>query len=245
MLLYFIDSDWREFGLIDSKPHHLVNKPMRSSDMKVKPSLALATALIACSSAWAATQGSPADEIYTADLQPMNAALTRHETTGKAEFVIHGDELTITVNVKDAPPNITHWQHFHGFKGSAAASCATQAADTNGDGIVDLIETESASGTTMVPFDDSPSAMNVAHGVYPQASPTGSYEYRKAVSIEALAAAFAKAFDGQKLDLDKRVVLIHGVPSDTKLPSTVQSLGPIPAHVTVPIACGEIVRGTR
>jgi hypothetical protein len=215
--------------------------------MKMQPSMAIAMALVTCSFALptlvkAAGQEDPSNTVYSADLQPMNASLTGHETTGKAKFVIHGDKLTITVDVKNAPPNITHWQHFHGFKGSMAASCATQAADTNGDGIVDLIETEPASGTTMVPFDNSPSAMDVAHGTYPKASAKGNYTYRKVVSLKALTVAFAKAFDGQKLDLDKRVVIIHGVPSDTKLPSTVQSLGPIPAHVTLPIACGKIVR---
>jgi hypothetical protein len=54
--------------------------------------------------------------------------------------------------------------------------------------------------------------------------------------------AFGKAFEGQKLDLDKRVVFLHGVPSDTKLPASVASLGPIPAQVTLPIACGKIAR---
>ncbi|MCC6560573.1 MAG: hypothetical protein IT478_04385 [Xanthomonadales bacterium] len=44
------------------------------------------------------------------------------------------------------------------------------------------------------------------------------------------------------IDLDRRVVFIHGVPGDTRLPSTVASLGPIPASVTLPIACGVIKR---
>jgi hypothetical protein len=30
------------------------------------------------------------------------------------------------------------------------------------------------------------------------------------------------------------------VPADTDLPDSVQSLGDVPAHVTLPIACGEI-----
>lgn len=218
--------------------------------MKIKSPMILAAALMTCSFtlptlSQAAGAKGQSSEIYSADLQPMNATLTGHETTGKAKFVIDGDKLTITIKVKNAAPNIAHWQHFHGLSGGVAASCATPAADTNGDGIVDLIETGPASGTTMVPFDDSPSAMDVAHGIYPTASAKGDYEYRKVVSLKALSAAFAKAFKGQTLDLDKRVVLIHGVPADTKLPSTVQSLGPIPAHVTLPIACGKIVRDDR
>ena len=134
---------------------------------------------------------------------------------------------------------------FHGFKDNQDASCPTQAADANGDGIIDLIETEPTSGTTMVPFDENPAGMDVAHGTYPKASADGMYEYREVVSLVALDAAFGKAFDGKQLDLDRRVVFIHGVPSATKLAASVASLGPIPAQVTLPIACGKIERANQ
>jgi hypothetical protein len=172
----------------------------------------------------------------------MNARVTGHRTTGEARFTVKGDSLTISVKVKGAAPGITHWQHFHGFKDNRDAACATQAADKNRDGIVDLIETEPASGTTMVPFIDDPVSMNVAEGTYPKASSAGTYEYRQTVSLKALSAAFSKAFDGSKLDLDRRVVLIHGTPNT--LPASVASLGPIPPQVTLPIACGTIERGS-
>jgi len=84
--------------------------------------------------------------------------------------------------------------------------------------------------------------MEVAHGTYPKASAGRTYEYGEVVSLEALDAAFGKAFDGRQLDLDGRVVFIHGVPSATKLAASVASLGPIPAQVTLPIACGKIER---
>jgi hypothetical protein len=116
------------------------------------------------------------------------------------------------------------------------------AQDANHDGIVDLIETGKTSGTTMVPFITDPASMDVAHGTYPTADANGDYHYHETVSLKALDAAFAKQFPGQKLDLAKRVVYIHGVPDGTKLPSTVASLGPIPAQVTLPIACGRIER---
>lgn len=212
--------------------------------MKLKPSLLMAAILTVGSLAVPmlveAATGNSSDQSYAAVLQPMNAAAIHFSTTGKATFNIHGDSLTIDVKVKGAPPNITHWQHFHGLQGQMAAECATPAADVNGDGFVDLIETEPASGVTMVPFDNMPAAMDVAHGVYPKASADGSYHYHKVVSVKALSAAFAKAFNGQPLNLGKRVVLIHGVANDTKLPTTVKSLGPIPAQVTLPIACGKI-----
>jgi hypothetical protein len=214
--------------------------------MKTPPS-ALALAAIA----WlfappVAAQGSSpnshAKTVYVAQLHTMNAKVTGLKTTGVARFAIQGDSLTISVKVKDAAPNIVHWQHFHGFKDGKAATCATLAADKNRDGIIDLIETEPASGTTMVPFIDDPVSMNVPGGTYPKASANGRYEYRSTVSLPALKAAFSKAFDGSKLDLDRRVVLIHGTAKP--LPGSVASLGPIPATVTLPIACGTIERGS-
>jgi hypothetical protein len=204
--------------------------------------IAAALALAVPAAGIAAT---PAHAVYVAHLHAMNTAVTRGETTGEARFTVDGDKLTIRIKVRGALPNAEHWQHFHGFKDGQPATCAGTDADANHDGIVDLIETGKASGTTMVPFDTSPAAMDVAHGTYPKADAEGNYTYRETVSLKALDAAFAKQFPGQKLDLAKRVVYIHGVPSGTNLPGTVQSLGPIPAQVTLPIACGKIERAGK
>lgn len=219
----------------------------------MKPRLRRAFALAALAGTLAlATVSAGADvdhatvrAVYIAHLAPMNAAAVGSRTTGEARFEIRGRDLIIDIKVENAPPNITHWQHFHGFKDGRAATCPSPSADRNGDGIVDLIETEPASGTTMMPFDDAPAKMDIPHGSYPKASADGSYTYHEVVPLRALRAAFAKSFGTPKIDLDKRVVYIHGVPDDTKLPAPVASLGPIPAHVTLPIACGRIERIRR
>ncbi|MFO1507255.1 MAG: hypothetical protein U1F23_09365 [Lysobacterales bacterium] len=179
---------------------------------------------------------------YVAHLHAMNTTAAHAKTTGTAQFNISGDTLTIHVSVRGAPPDMVHWQHFHGFADGKAATCPTAADDANHDGIVDLIETGKTAGTTMVPFIAEPATMDVAHGTYPKADAKGDYAYEAKVSLKALDAAFDKAFPGQKLDLDKRVVFIHGVAADAKLPATVASLGTIPAQVTLPIACGQIER---
>lgn len=191
--------------------------------------------------------GFAADVQYTATLRPLNAKIAHARTHGVAQFTEHDGKLTIDIKVRGAPADMVHWQHFHGFIDGKAAHCPTMADDANHDGIVDLIETGKASGTTMVPFIDQPASMDVAHGDYPKADAKGDYHYTATVALSELDAAFAKAFPGQQLDLAKRVVYIHGVPADTKLPATVASLGPIPAQVTLPIACGQIepVAATR
>jgi hypothetical protein len=184
----------------------------------------------------------PAPTVYVAHLSAMNTSVTGTPAAGEVTFTITGDSLTIATDASGLPKDITHWQHFHGFKDGRDAACPATTADANGDGIVDLIETEPVSGTTMVPFNDDPVAMDIPKDTYPKASGTGALQYRETVSLSGLQTAFGKAFEGQQLDLDKRVVFLHGIPSDTKLAASVASLGPIPAQVTLPIACGEITR---
>ena len=172
----------------------------------------------------------------------MNTKVTGLETAGEARFSVKGDSLTITISAQKLPPDMVHWQHFHGFKDNRAATCPTEAADVNHDGIIDLIETEPTSGTTMVPFDEDPVAMDIGGGTYPKAGADGTFKYQKTVSLKDLDAAFTKAFGDKGIDLDRRVVFIHGILPSTKLPASAASLGTIPAQVTLPIACGEIKR---
>jgi hypothetical protein len=146
------------------------------------------------------------------------------------------------VHAQAVPPNIIHWQHLHGFTDARSAACPTNAGGRNGDGFIDLMETASMAQMTMVPLHDDPVSMEIPRDTYPKASAKGTLQYRKTVSLNALQEAFAKAFAGQKLDLDRRVLVMHGVPLATNLPASVASLGTIPAQVTLPIACGKITR---
>ena len=207
---------------------------------------AAAIASVACAPAvLAGTPATKADAqptVYVATLRPVNAKVTGLETTGEARFSIDGDTLTISVNAEKLPPDMMHLQHFHGFKDNRDATCPTEAADVNHDAIIDLIETEPTSGTTMVPFHDDPVSMEIVRDTYPKAGADGTFQYQKTVSLKDLEAAFTKAFGDKELDLDHRVVFIHGILPSTKLPASAASLGTIPAQVTLPIACGEIKR---
>ena len=177
---------------------------------------------------------------YLAHLEPLNTNITKMNTTGQARFVMTKDSLLVTIDVMGAPPGIEHWQHFHGFTDNKAATCVTTANDANGDGIIDVVETEPVSGTTMVPFNDKTEDMNVGSDTYPKAGSDSTYHYEARVSLEKLRASFKKAFGDSTLDLDRRVLYIHGVPENSNLPKSVASIGTIPASVTIPIACGKI-----
>jgi hypothetical protein len=125
-------------------------------------------------------------------------------------------------------------------KGDRTSRCPTTRDDKNRDGIIDIVETNPVAGTTMVPFDNDPAGMSMVNDTFPRAGMDGSYSYEKIVSLKALEAAFTKIFPGQQLDLDRRVVFLHGIPVSTKLPATVGSLDHIPAQLVLPIACGAI-----
>lgn len=220
---------------------------MKSTFSAIAASGALACLAIIPVGAPAAEREAPSETIYAAQLRAINSNITGLPTGGIAHFRIRGDKLTIRIVMQGVPPRIEHWQHLHGFTDSRAASCPAGPAglanvDANHDGIIDLIETMPGSGTTLVPLNAKPVTMDIAANTYPKASAHGTYTYKETLSLKALQAAFAKAFNGASLDLDRLVVYVHGVPAETRLPASVASLGTVPAQVTLPIACGNIKR---
>lgn len=183
--------------------------------------------------------------VYRADLQPLNTDAVGSRPSGTATVTVTADSLTIEVVARDLPPGMMHLQHDHGFVGDKAgrdASCPDPTADINGDGIIDLKETETFSGTTLVPFHADPASLEIQAHSYPTATDEGGYYYRRTVALEALRQSLQQQHGIEELDFASRVVYIHGVPEDTQLPESVQSLPGVPAHVTLPIACGALER---
>lgn len=178
---------------------------------------------------------------YIADIVPLNADFIGTKAHGQAEFIEDSDTLHIKIEMFDTPANTQHWEHFHGFPDGKDAQIATMAQDANHDGLVDLPETEAVSGTTMVPFDDAPDKMNIPNDNYPVSDADGHFAYEKDVPLDQLQKKFKSVFGTDDLELDKRIIYVHGVPETLKLPDTVAGVvGPYDAHVTLPIATGKI-----
>lgn len=178
---------------------------------------------------------------YIAHINPLNAEKIGCQPHGTAEFIENGDQLHIKVEMFDTPKNIEHWEHFHGFPDGKVAQAATMTQDVNHDGFVDLPETKPVSGTTMVPLDADPAKMNIPNNTYPVADSNGYYEYEIDVPLTELQENFKKAFGSTDLQLDKRVVYVHGVPESIKLPDTVKGcVMDYDTHTTLPIAAGKI-----
>lgn len=121
-------------------------------------------------------QAENADVTYKAELSPLNSKTTGSDSSGEAAFTISDDKLTIRITAKGVPPNMEHLQHFDGFtKGDRTSECPTARNDKNGDGIIDIVETEPVAGTTMVPFDADPIGMWAVNDTFSRTGADGSF----------------------------------------------------------------------
>lgn len=177
---------------------------------------------------------------YVADLKPLNAE-AGGGASGKATLKAEGSHLVIDVEARGLPPGM-HLMHYHGFTDGRDATCAGPAEDRNGDGVVDLLETEPVSGTTLVPFHQDPASLQIQTDTYPVANERGELRYQQRVPLGALTRALSEKHGIEGLALDKRVVYLHGVAEGTKLPESARSLPDVPARVTLPVACGALER---
>jgi hypothetical protein len=176
---------------------------------------------------------------FQSDLSPLNAS----EVSGFASFGIHDDLFSSEVDATGLAPSVTHMQFI--FSGSA---CPTSAADTNGDGFIDVVEELAASGDILIPLDSD--LRTQQGGSFSEAGDRGVLSYEASAPFDDILTdlnapdsdpndALGK-LNGERLDLSTRQVVLHGVSLDTPLPSTVQSLPGLPAQLTLPVACGTI-----
>ena len=175
--------------------------------------VALGAVLIAASSVQAA-----AAEHYVAKLAPLNADKIGTSASGTANLEIVDGKLNVTIDLAGLSPNLMHLQHFHGFIDGKDVTCPTAASDANGDGYIDLVETEPTSGTTMLPFHAHPARLEIANDTYPVADKSGAAHYTHTDDVAALDKAPKEKLKATGLELSKRVIVVHGVPSDAKLP---------------------------
>jgi hypothetical protein len=203
-------------------------------------SIALVAAGLSLAALMPASLSAAEAEHYVATLTPLNADKIGTSASGTAKIDVVDGKLEISMDLKGLPPSMMHLQHFHGFVDGKNATCPTASADTNGDGYIDLAETEATSGITMLPFHAHPATMKIATDTYPVADAKGNAHYKNTSDAAKDTAALKEKLKATGLELPKRVIFIHGVPNDTKLPDSVKSLPGVPAQVTIPIACGKI-----
>lgn len=171
-------------------------------------------------------------EVFRVKFQSLNADVGYRPVKGFAQLNVQGGELRVKVNASGLQPGMIHPQHIH-----AAGSCPSPKADKNGDGIIDVVEGVPSYGGIFVPLDADLADLSFQTSFPKPDNNGGAITYTQSVSVDKLEDA-----TGEPLDLDGRHIVLHGVSSDTDLPGSVQSLGGLPATLTLPVACGEIVR---
>lgn len=172
-----------------------------------------------------------ADE-FQVQFNPLNADAGYRAVKGNAKLRIIGDKLTVQVNATGLQPGMLHPQHIH-----AAGSCPPSSSDTNNDGFIDVVEGVPFYGGIFVPLDEDLADLSFQPSFPIPTNRAGAITYKQSVSVNELTSA-----TGEDLNLEGRHLVLHGVSAETDLPESVQSLGGLPASLTLPIACGEVKR---
>lgn len=172
------------------------------------------------------------DGTYTATLSQMNGS----GTSGDVSIELNGTTADVTVTVNGASPDGSpHAQHLHGEFG-ADNTCPTDDADTDGDGLVNVVEGVPSYGGVKVSVTtegDTTADSALAVERFP-AGTDGSYTFTRTFELDQESAD----------NLGSLVFVVHGIDLDGSgqydgdAPS---SLNPdLPLEATIPAACGQI-----
>ena len=188
--------------------------------------------------------------IYRARLKFLNekVGLRRpHLLNANAKITVFGDRVHFSVNAKGIHRG-THLQNI--FLGS---SCPTIADDKNADSFIDINEGHARYDKILIPLDGDLKTQSAGAAFAPKANSYGEYHYSKWVSLNSMLTDLSsqdvdsseivvKLSPGEGLNLEGKVIVIHGVPANTKLPDSVSTVTGIPNTASLPIACGVIKR---
>ena len=181
----------------------------------------------------------PAAQVWNANLQPLNGHVSFRPVHGNATVRVHDSRVIVTVHATGLEPEIPHPQHIHGFLGGDASMCPTMAADGNEDGVVDVVEGLPDYGGILVTLDSdiTNGAGTEAAGLPTTSNAAGTIRYEMSAPLSEVEDGL-----GGALDPAHRTIVLHGVDPETDL-ADAQSIGALPAWLTLPVACGELSRG--
>lgn len=170
---------------------------------------------------------------YRALLRPFNNHLNGFLPSGIAEIEVRGDQITVKTLLDD-DGRVMHMQSVH-----MGNRCPITARDDqNGDTYVDIKEMEAITGPVLFPLDGNLNSHEEGAGQYPMGR---GFTYIKTASLSKLAGD-VKSRSGQNLNLEGRVIVIHGVDPRTKLPDTFATRDGLTPQAAAPIVCGIIKR---
>lgn len=185
------------------------------------------------------------DGQYLAVFETLNPQVTT-KITGAFTFSREKetDEIVGDVRITNAGPALIHAQNVR-----LGTRCPTANDDSNADGIIDAREGEAIYGGIYFPLDGDLSTQSSHDGEFPVGDVYGNYIWARVTKFSTFIKDLRseKSTDGyfklskrEPMDLEGRVVVIHGVDAAADLPASVRSVGRSAAHQSLPIACGVI-----
>ena len=195
--------------------------------------------------------GSNIQGVYQTPLRALNVNTTLG-VIGSAGLHRSSDTFKAFVKIYIGEKGVIHKQSIH--RGSR---CPTMSDDVNGDGFIDQREAYFVVGNIIMPLDGDLDSQADGSGSYPVGNGmAGGYFYERTASFsrmfEDLRDSDWNTLDDidkipydQGLTFHKKIVLIHGVGTYTRLPNSVNTMGGLTTHRSLPIACGVLQRSNK
>jgi hypothetical protein len=184
--------------------------------------------------------------IYRAVLSPIHTQ-NAEAIAGTVEIEIAGEEVIVKAKASNTPAGVKHFQNI-----MTGTECPNSSSDENQDGFVDAVEASQVSGKILIPLDSDLSHQMDGMDFGPIANSAGNYVYRRSTTLSQLLGDLNAEdpdktdvlvkLNGKALNLSGRVILIHGVSSESALPESVAIVGDLSREQSLPIACGKIIR---
>ena len=161
---------------------------------------------------------------YSVTLTEVNP-LVAPGVLGNGDIIINKENLTITVDVTSAPTG----PHRQGI--TVGGRCPTIQDDVNGDGYVDGVEAQAATGKTLIPLDGDISSQSAGENELP----VDNYNYSKTTTLARMVSdlilpdtnpndSIVKLSASEELTFQGKTVVVYGVTPDTVVPPTVQGV---------------------
>ena len=182
-------------------------------------------------------------KMYKVQLNPLNNS----GVTGTATVMMNEKgEFEVITDVMGLAPGMVHPQHIHGFVTEDMmdknAVCPPPSA-AGPDGLMTLEEGAPFYGPILIPLDDK--LVPLTSENFPVATPAGTISYGGQVMTSSLVSAFDAMHNGMQtvkdLELDKRVIVIHGAYAINNKIVPAGSNKHAKYWATLPVACGELV----
>lgn len=195
--------------------------------------------------------GSNIQGVYQTPLTPINVNTTL-SVVGSAGLHRSSDIFKAFIKVYIGEKGVVHRQSVH--RGNR---CPTMRDDINGDGFIDAREAHFVTGNVILPLDGDLDSQIEGSGAYPVGNGiAGGYFYSREASFsrmfEDLRDTDQDTLDeidkipyNQGISFHKKVVMVYGVGTYTRLPDSVYTTGNLTRHRSLPIACGVLKRSAN